>query len=61
MASIKCHLKQQKSQRGEQEKLKIAEAASSGHESQIHASFLWSQVQHYARSILCLRQSLTKA
>lgn len=35
MASIKRLLKQQKSQRGEQEKLKIAEAATSGHESQI--------------------------
>lgn len=58
MASMKCVLKQQKSSRGEQEKLKTAEAASSGRESQIHARFPWSETQHYVGSILCLRQSL---
>lgn len=40
---MKCVLKQQKSSRGEQEKLKTAEAASSGRESQIHARFFRDQ------------------
>lgn len=60
VASIKSLLKQQESWRGEQEKLKIAEAAASGHESQICASPLWSEAQLCVSSILCLRQSLQK-
>lgn len=60
MASIKRLLKQQKSQRGEQEKLKIAEAAATGHESQISVQFLCDQKYNSVEAAFCASGSHSK-